>query len=100
MATDRDEDLRNRAYRIWESEGRPDGMEAEHWARAERELAAEAAGGSPAEAAPASPAGRSRKKRAATAEEPAGPVAAAGPMRKKRASATAAKPRTTPKKKD
>lgn len=41
MNTTREEQLRQRAYRIWESEGRPDGMDAQHWARAERELAAE-----------------------------------------------------------
>jgi hypothetical protein len=27
-----------RAYRIWESEGRPHGREAEHWRRAEAEI--------------------------------------------------------------
>lgn len=56
MSMTREEQLRQRAYRIWESEGRPDGMEAEHWARAERELAAEEP--EPAAAPPA----RSRRK--------------------------------------
>jgi hypothetical protein len=31
--------LRIRAYEIWESEGRPDGREGEHWNQAVRELA-------------------------------------------------------------
>ncbi|WP_207477858.1 DUF2934 domain-containing protein [Arenibaculum pallidiluteum] len=37
-----DEDaIRRRAYEIWEREGRPQGMEAEHWNRARLELADE-----------------------------------------------------------
>jgi len=35
---DRQEEIRLRAHQIWEAEGRPDGKEAEHWARAEQEL--------------------------------------------------------------
>jgi hypothetical protein len=31
-------DIAARAYAIWEKCGRPQGCEAEHWARAEREL--------------------------------------------------------------
>lgn len=34
--------IRERAHAIWEREGRPEGMEAEHWARARQECAAEA----------------------------------------------------------
>lgn len=34
-----DEAIRQRAYAIWESEGRPEGREREHWSRAEAELA-------------------------------------------------------------
>ena len=33
--------VRERAYAIWEAEGRPDGKEHEHWLRAEAEIAAE-----------------------------------------------------------
>jgi hypothetical protein len=33
--------IRERAYAIWEREGRPDGRHGEHWAQACRELAAE-----------------------------------------------------------
>ena len=30
--------VRSRAYAIWESEGRPDGRDVEHWMRASQEL--------------------------------------------------------------
>ena len=30
--------VRERAYLIWETEGRPDGRDLEHWLQAEREL--------------------------------------------------------------
>jgi hypothetical protein len=33
------ERIRQRAYEIWEREGRPEGREQEHWERAEREIA-------------------------------------------------------------
>ena len=35
---DRDEQIRIRAHRIWEEEGRPDGRHDDHWERASREL--------------------------------------------------------------
>ena len=35
---DRESRIRQRAYRLWEQDGWPTGMEAEHWTRAEREL--------------------------------------------------------------
>ncbi len=34
---DRERRVRDRAYEIWEQEGRPSGRESEHWAQAERE---------------------------------------------------------------
>lgn len=34
---DRDQELRERAYRIWEEEGRLDGSDREHWLRAEQQ---------------------------------------------------------------
>ena len=44
MITTLDKDsIRDRAYALWEADGRPDGRDAEHWARAERELTDEAA---------------------------------------------------------
>ena len=42
MATDdqtfREQSIRERAYLIWESEGRPVGKDVEHWWQAEREI--------------------------------------------------------------
>lgn len=34
--TDKEQQQRERAYKIWEEEGRPDGADADHWKRAER----------------------------------------------------------------
>lgn len=39
--SDRDERIRQRAYDIWDREGRPDGREAEHWDRALEEIGRE-----------------------------------------------------------
>ncbi|MGM4911017.1 DUF2934 domain-containing protein [Rhizobium sp. 768_B6_N1_8] len=40
--TDRNEDrVRNRAYAIWEGQGRPDGEDLRHWSDAEAELPGE-----------------------------------------------------------
>ncbi|WP_142849699.1 DUF2934 domain-containing protein [Telmatospirillum sp. J64-1] len=36
--SNRMEQVRRRAYEIWEAEGRPEGKEFDHWAQAEREL--------------------------------------------------------------
>ncbi|MCD2181885.1 DUF2934 domain-containing protein [Rhizobium sp. GN54] len=36
---DREQKIRERAYEIWDREGRPLGRELEHWAQAEREVA-------------------------------------------------------------
>jgi hypothetical protein len=41
MPPDRDERIRQRAYEIWEREGRPHGREEEHWRMALDELAEE-----------------------------------------------------------
>jgi hypothetical protein len=56
--SDRDSRVRDRAYRIWLSQGRPDGHDAAHWHQAQREIEAEdagSAGGKPAPARPARP---------------------------------------------
>lgn len=37
------EKVRERAHSIWETEGRPEGHAAEHWSRAQHEIAAERA---------------------------------------------------------
>ena len=36
-----EQQIRQRAYEIWEQEGRPGGREDEHWAQARREIEAE-----------------------------------------------------------
>ena len=36
--TDREEKIRERAHRMWEEEGRPEGRAADHWQRAAREV--------------------------------------------------------------
>ncbi len=33
-----EERIRDRAYEIWETKGRPDGQEGEHWAQARDEM--------------------------------------------------------------
>ncbi len=45
MSPDREEKIRQRAYELWEAEGRPEGRQAEHWQRAAREIEAEEGGG-------------------------------------------------------
>lgn len=44
MDIDRDEKIRTRAYEIWEREGRPTGLEQEHWEQARREIEGERSG--------------------------------------------------------
>lgn len=38
MDQDHQDRIRQRAHEIWESEGRPEGRDADHWSRAEEEL--------------------------------------------------------------
>ncbi|KPA91289.1 DUF2934 domain-containing protein [Pseudomonas sp. RHF3.3-3] len=65
MSTD-EKRIREFAYQIWESEGRPDGQEARHWEMARKLAEAEALAPSrPATAAKAKP------KAATTAAKPA-----------------------------
>ena len=37
MADEREQKIRDRAYRIWQDEGQPEGREQAHWAQAEQE---------------------------------------------------------------
>lgn len=39
MPTERNEEIRERAYSLWEAEGRLDGKAMDYWLRAERDLA-------------------------------------------------------------
>ncbi|MGF6232402.1 hypothetical protein QFZ27_006357 [Inquilinus ginsengisoli] len=41
MSDDRDEQIRRRAYEIWEALGRPEGGQQQHWAEAEAEILAD-----------------------------------------------------------
>jgi hypothetical protein len=65
MNTAIEERIRTRAYELWESEGRPEGREVDHWLKAAQELADEQ------ERASVAAAPRARKPRTATAGTPA-----------------------------
>jgi hypothetical protein len=43
----REQKIRDRAHRLWEAEGRPEGRGHEHWLEAERQVLAEEAAGAP-----------------------------------------------------
>ncbi len=49
MIADREDLIRQRAYDLWDKDGRPDGMDQEYWFRAEREIAQTDGGSSPLE---------------------------------------------------
>ncbi len=68
--------VRERAYAIWESEGRPQGRHREHWWRAEREILAELS--PPAAVRPAP-----RRRAAGSARPPAAKPPARRPVRGK-----------------
>ncbi|BBC73437.1 conserved hypothetical protein [Altererythrobacter sp. B11] len=71
---DRDEQIRARAYEIWENEGRPEGRSAEHWRMAADEFASVDTAGQP-KASRRAPTSRSKKPVADST--PADQVAAA-----------------------
>ena len=85
MTPPNDEAIRDRAYAIWEREGRPQGRERDHWLQARWELSGEEA---KAAAAP-KPAAKARKpaakarKPAAKARKPAAKVGRGAGRRKK-----------------
>ena len=65
----REHTIRERAYAIWEQEGRPDGREWDHWARAAGEIgsngvAAAAASSEPAKSGRGKPVAKGKFKRA------------------------------------
>lgn len=68
-ALSQDERIRQRAYELWESEGRTGNPEA-HWFRAERELAAQEQDRSSATMEDAQPAAAAEAKAAATGDIP------------------------------
>jgi hypothetical protein len=49
---DAEQDIKNRAYAIWEDEGRPEGKHLEHWQQATREIEQDKEAKTPADAAP------------------------------------------------
>jgi hypothetical protein len=49
MTDDRETDIQNRAYAIWQREGEPEGAHSEHWAEAERDYDSYAGTGGPAD---------------------------------------------------
>jgi hypothetical protein len=55
--------IKERAYHIWEAEGRPHGRDREHWERASREIEASSKKCRP-KAAEAKPTGKPRAKSA------------------------------------
>jgi hypothetical protein len=48
-----EQSIRERAYELWEQDGRPDGRSIDYWLQAARELEDEAAPGTEADAGPA-----------------------------------------------
>jgi len=90
---DRESRIRQRAYRLWEQDGWPTGMEAEHWARAERELFSNGAGAFAAT-------GGEPVAEAATQSASAGkrPAVKSKPRAAKSAGATSSRVRTKPPK--
>ena len=78
MTIDLEQRIRERAYFIWEQEGRVHGRADEHWHRAKFELTAAAATfEAPAAAEPA------KKARRAAAPKSAAPVPPAAPRRRR-----------------
>lgn len=94
---DSNEWIRNRAYALWEEEGRPHGRDAEHWARACEEFEAQSAVGEKAKPAPA----RTKKTASPATEAPVAvtePKKAKAPAKTKAAAAKApVKPVAEPK---
>lgn len=91
--------IRQRAHEIWESEGCPEGREAEHWAQAEAELAGQ--GQTDAQQADPDapsqdssgmiqPSGATRPPRSGRAAKAAGSAGAADPAKPRRARKSAA----------
>ena len=79
--------IRERAYQIWEREGRPEGRDFDHWTRAVAEVSAEEGGDKgPAPAKQAAP-----RKKAVNGSGKAVPKVAAGAI--KAAAAKKAKPK-------
>lgn len=79
--------IRERAYQIWEREGRPEGRDFDHWTRAVAEVSAEEGGDKGAAPAKAT----TPKKKAVNGSGKAAPKVAAGAI--KAVAAKKAKPK-------
>jgi DUF2934 family protein len=93
MNTAIEDRIRNRAYELWEAEGRPEGREVDHWLRAAQEVSGEVAGESSAEtSAVGTPVARRPRtpRSASTAASPATRTPAAAGRSRSRASKGAA----------
>lgn len=76
------DEIRERAYRIWDAEGRPEGKEKEHWERAERELSSEAnASGSSSAGSDVLETPVPKKRRTAAAKKPTAAKKPAAPRK-------------------
>jgi hypothetical protein len=90
--------IRDRAYRIWEEEGRPADRDVEHWLRAAQEVAAEEGSDAAAATASAGTGGTDEADAAAKPKKARAPrSAAAKPTGAKAAAGTAGKARKSPK---
>jgi hypothetical protein len=80
MPPDRDERIRQRAYEIWEREGRPHGRDEEHWRMALDELVEEFSEASVTQAVPAARVTGTAKPggEAAVEAQPSQPVSGTG----------------------
>ena len=102
-----EEQIRNRAYEIWEREGQPHGRNLEHWLQAHWELmnevAAKNGSGDSGKAASASDkpktVRRTTKAKAAPAADAAAAPAKTATAKPKSTAKTTAKPRSTTTKK-
>jgi hypothetical protein len=88
MHIDFEQQVRERAYQIWEREGRVHGRDEEHWHSAKLELTAASHDASPITlASPGAAAEAPKKGRTRTKAPEAPPPATAAPARKRRAPA-------------
>ena len=96
MSTD-DKRVREFAYQIWESEGRPEGQEARHWEMARKLVEAEAlTPGKPSKTGTTKAASKATPKVAPKAKQAAAAPVAAPPAEKKAAVKKPRAPRKPP----
>jgi hypothetical protein len=93
--TDREHQIRERAYSIWEAEGHPHGRADDHWHRAAHEVAETGADAAPADAPTNGDGARAEMNGASAEPEDAEPATAAPkPARRRRtAAATGSMPK-------